>query len=72
MGALGLVAVHGLSLVAASGGYSLVLVCGFLIAAASLVAEHGFYGLQASVIAALGLSSCDSRARKCRLGNWGA
>ena len=72
MGALGLVAARGLSLVAASGGYSLVLVCGFLIAAASLLAEHRFYGLQASVIAARGLSSCDSRARKCRLGNCGA
>ena len=34
------VAVHGLSLVAASGGYSSV-VCRLLIAVASLVAEHG-------------------------------
>ena len=32
----------GLSLVAASGGYSLVAVGGILIAVASLVAEHGF------------------------------
>ena len=31
----------GLSLVAASGGYSLIVVCGLLIAVASLVAEHG-------------------------------
>ena len=30
----------GLSLAAVSGGYSLVAVCGLLIAAASLVAEH--------------------------------
>ena len=30
-----------LSLVAASGGYSLVAVCGLLTVAASLVVEHG-------------------------------
>ena len=30
----------GLSLAAESGAYSLVVVCGFLIAVASLVAEH--------------------------------
>ena len=34
------IAAHGLSLVAASGSYSVVAVCGFLIAVASLV-----YGL---------------------------
>ena len=44
-------AVHGLSLVAASGGYSLLLFVaahGLLIAVASLVAEHGLQacGLQ--------------------------
>ena len=32
---------HGLSLVVASRGYSLVAVCRLLIAVASLVAEHG-------------------------------
>ena len=32
----------GLSLVAASGGYSVVVVCGLLTAAASLIVEHGF------------------------------
>ena len=37
---LGLVAVHWLSLVVASGGYSLVAVHVPLIAVASLVAEH--------------------------------
>ena len=36
-----LVAVHGLSQVVSSGGYSLVVVLGFLIVVASLVAEHG-------------------------------
>ena len=32
---------HGLSLVADSGGYSLVAVQGLLVALASLVAKHG-------------------------------
>ena len=42
MGAvLGLVAIHGLPLVAASGDYSLVLVQGTLIMMPSLVVEHG-------------------------------
>ena len=39
----------GFSLVAANGGYYLVMVLGLLIAVASLVTEHG-------------LSSCGSRA----------
>ena len=34
------VAVHGLYLAAVRGGYSLVVVCGFLTELASLVAEH--------------------------------
>ena len=36
---------HQLSLVAVSGGYSLVAVQGFLIATASIVVEHGFNGM---------------------------
>ena len=36
------VAAHGLSLVAASSGYSLAALCKLLIAVASLVAEHVF------------------------------
>ena len=36
-------ALHGLSLVAATGDYSLVAVCGLLIAVASLVPEHRLY-----------------------------
>ena len=47
----------GLSLIVMTGGYSLVTVCGLLTVAASLVAEHGLYGWQASVVAACGLSS---------------
>ena len=45
-----------LSLAAVSGGYSLVAVCGLLIAAASLVAEHRLQGIEASVVVVPGLS----------------
>ena len=44
------VAVHRLSLVAASGGYSLVEVGGFLIAVASLVSEQALYGVWAHLL----------------------
>ena len=37
---LGLLCSVGFSLVAVTGGYSLAVVCGLLIAAASLVAQH--------------------------------
>ena len=40
-----------------------VAVCGFLIAVASLVAEHGALGAPASVVVACGLSSCGSQAQ---------
>ena len=40
----------------ASGGYSLVLVHGLLIAVASLVVEHRFPGHVGSVVVAHGLS----------------
>ena len=46
----------GLSLVAASGSYSLVEVCRLLIGMASLVAEHGLWDTQASVVVAHRLS----------------
>ena len=45
-----------LSPVVVSSGYSLVGVCGLLVAVASLVVEHGLGGIQASVVAAHGLS----------------
>ena len=48
---LGLCCCIGFSLIAASGGYSLVAVCGLLTVVASLVAEHGLSGTQASVVA---------------------
>ena len=40
-------------------GCSLVAVCGLLIAVGSLAVEHRLYGMQPSVLAALGLSSWD-------------
>ena len=46
---LGLCCCVGFSLVAANGGYSLVVMCGLLIVVASLVVEHGLQGMQASV-----------------------
>ena len=52
----------GLSLAVESRGHSLVAVLGPLIAVASLVAEHGFQGSQASVVVALGLKSCGPHA----------
>ena len=49
-----------LFLVVASRGYSLVAVCGLLIAVASLVAQHGLWGMWISVVVARGLNSCVS------------
>ena len=60
-----------LSPVGGSGVYSLVVVCRLLIAVASLVAEHGLWGAQASVVQASGLSSCGSRALEHRLSGCG-
>ena len=45
-----------LSLVAASKGYSLIVVRGLLTAVASLVAEHRFQGVYTSVIVVRGFS----------------
>ena len=45
-----------------SGGYSPVVMHGLLIAVASSVAKHRLQGIQASVVAALGLSSYGSQA----------
>ena len=50
------VAVRGLSVVVASGGYSPAAVCGLLTAVASLVLEQGLQGTQASVVVAHELS----------------
>ena len=49
------VAVRGLSLAVASGGYSLVAECGLIIEVAPLVAEHRLQGTWTSVVAVGGL-----------------
>ena len=64
------VAARRLSLVAVSGGYSLLAVCGLPIAVASLVLEHRFWGSWASIVVTCGLSSCwllSSRAQTQQL-----
>ena len=52
----------GFPLVVVSGGSSLAAVSGLLVAVASLAVECGLWGVWASVVAALGLSSCGSQA----------
>ena len=56
MAVLGIHCCTASSLVVANGGCSLAAVCRLLIAVASLVAEHRLQGMQASVVAACGLS----------------
>ena len=63
---------HGLSLVAASGGYSFVAVRRLLIAVASLCGGARALGVWASVVAVLGLSGCGLRALEHRLSSCGA
>ena len=58
------VAVRGLALAAASRGHSLLATCRLLGTLTYLVVEHGLQDMQASAVAARGLSSCGSRARK--------
>ena len=53
-------------------GYSLVAVCGFLFVVASLVAEHGLWGLWGSVVGVHSLSTCSSLALEHRLNSCGA
>ena len=53
------------------GGYSLVAVCGLLIAEASLVVAHGLQGARALVVVARGLHSCGSQALEHRLDSYG-
>ena len=54
----------GFSPVAVSGGHPLAVVRGSLIAEASLVGEHRLWGVQTSVSAVHGLSSCCSQAQQ--------
>ena len=49
---------HGLSLVAASGGHCLVTAHGLLIAVASYCGARGLQGHRGLVVAACGLISC--------------
>ena len=52
LAAVGLHRCMGLSLLVASGGYSLAVLHGILIAVASLVMEHGLWGTWTSVAVA--------------------
>ena len=63
---------HGLCLVAASGGYSLVVVLRLLISVASLIVEHGLLGTKPSVVAAHGLGRCGFWALEHRISSCGA
>lgn len=63
---------EGFSLVAMSGGYSLAVLLGLLVAAASLVEQRGLQGALTSVAAALGFNSCSSRALEHRLSSCGS
>ena len=62
----------GISLVVASGGYTLVAVCGFLMVVASLIVDQGLSGTWASVAAAHRLIHCSSLAVEHRLSSCGA
>ena len=53
-------------------GFSVVVVRGLLIVVASLVGEHRFQGIWASVVSARGLSSCGPWALEHRLRSCGA
>ena len=61
----------GFSLVAASRGYSLVAVHGLLTAVACPCGAR-LWGIQASVVAACGLSSCGSQALEQSLNSCGS
>ena len=59
-------------LVVESKSYSLAAVCRLLIVAASFIVQHGLWGTQSAVAAALGLSSCSSWALEHSLNSLGA
>ena len=66
-------ATHRLSLVAVPGGSSLVMVCGLLIAVASLVMEHRLQGEQASAVCSTGAHQLWLESpRVCRLQQFAA
>jgi len=61
----------GFSAVTASKGCLPVTVHGLLVSVAYFVAEHGLWGMWASVVVACELSSVGSRALECRLNGFG-
>ena len=72
---MAVISVHccmGFSLAVPSGVCSLVVVWGLLIEVASLVAENGLKGAQASVVGAHRLSSCSSQALEHKFNSSGA
>ena len=69
---LGLCCCSDFSLITAGGGYSPPGVCRLLPAEASLLAELGLQGVQASLAATRGLSRCGSQALEHRLSSCGA
>ena len=65
-----LVAAHGLSLVAASGGYSSLRCAGFSLRCLLCCGAQAL-GARASVVVACRLSSCGSWALERKLSSWG-
>ena len=65
------VAAHRLSLVAASRGYSLLQLTGFSLQWLFCCCKTQAVGIQASVVAVPGLSSCSSQAPECWLSTCG-
>ena len=72
MAVLGLCYCMDLPLVAVSGGHSPVAEHGLFTAEFSFIVEHRVQGVQASVVAACGLSSFGSQALEHRLNSCGA
>ena len=72
MAILGLCCCACLSVVGESRGHSVVVVGRLLTAGASLVVEHGLWGMWALVVAARGLCSCRSKALEHRLNSCAA
>ena len=66
------VAVRGLFSSCREQGLLFVAVRGLLIVVASFVAEQGLESTRASVVVALGLSSCDTQALERRVSSCGA
>ena len=70
-GCAGSLLLSGLFSSCGEGGYSLVPVCGLLIAVTSLLAVHRFQGVRAAGVAALRLGSGSAQALEHRLDSRG-